>query len=233
MRCPVTKSGMDARQETTSARSEILGHVRSVTGIGPQAQSAAEAWHTIPRQYRQTSSLDSKALIALFEDRLHDYGAGVYTSNSSQIASVVAEILHQRNKQRILLPPGIPQHWLPSGFIFIQDDALSYEALDACDGVLTGCTVAIATTGTLALCHAAGPGKTQGRRALTLIPDYHLCILDRSAVVETVPEAMHLLEPYQRMPITFISGPSATADIEMTRIQGVHGPRVLDVVLME
>ncbi len=117
---------------------------------------------------------------------------------------------------------------LPDGFTFVQDENHSYDAMEACDGVLTGCSLAIASTGTLALCHQPG----QGRRALTLIPDYHLCVVQASSVVETVPEAMQLLEPCKESPITLISGPSATADIEMTRIQGVHGPRILDVLLL-
>jgi L-lactate dehydrogenase complex protein LldG len=103
-----------------------------------------------------------------------------------------------------------------------------YSEIEACDGVLTGCTVAIATTGTLALCHTANGS----RRALTLLPDYHLCIVDASRIVETVPEGFRELESHRLQPITLISGPSATSDIEMTRIQGVHGPRVLDCVII-
>lgn len=225
---PHTSENMD----TKSVRAEILSRIRSITGAEAQVESASDAWQTIPRTYRQTGALDSTSCIELMEDRLRDYGAGVHRTTSSKISQAIAVILSQRNKQRMVVPPGIDPAWLPPGFSFVSDDALSYPALDACDGVLTGCTVAIATTGTLALCHGTGPGQTQGRRALTLIPDYHLCIVARSAVVETVPEARHVLEPYRQQPITLISGPSATADIEMTRIQGVHGPRVLDVVLV-
>ncbi len=134
----------------------------------------------------------------------------------------------------MVAPIGIDPDWLPMGFTFVSDDALSYNDLDACDGVLTGCTVAIATTGTLVLCHgaASAPQSAAGRRALTLVPDYHICVVQLSSVVETVSEAMHFLETWKKQPMTLISGPSATADIEMTRIQGVHGPRLLDVVLV-
>ncbi|HEX4022871.1 MAG TPA: LUD domain-containing protein [Acidobacteriaceae bacterium] len=225
----------DVHGAASSARSEILSRIRSITGSGPQAESPREAWQAIPRLYRQHGTLDSAQCIELLEDRLRDYGARVHHAGPSEIPRTIAMILAEREKQRILLSPAVSASWLPDGFPFVADAALSYQALDACDGVLTGCTVAIATTGTLVLCHGAGVDAEhdQGRRALTLIPDYHLCIVARSAVVQTVPEAMHLLEPYSGQPITFISGPSATADIEMTRIQGVHGPRILDVVIAE
>jgi L-lactate dehydrogenase complex protein LldG len=113
-------------------------------------------------------------------------------------------------------------------FEFIPDRGLDFCELDHSEGVLTGCAVAIAMSGTIILKHS--PGK--GRRALTLIPDYHLCIVKAEQVVETVPEGIRSLGDQTSMPITTISGPSATADIEMTRIKGVHGPRTLDVILV-
>ena len=216
------------QMDTRTARAEILSNIRSVTLMGIPAQTASEAWQTIPRSYRQSGVLDIADRIILLEERLHDYGAGVYQTTQSEVTKTVTAILMERSKKRMVAPIGIDPDWLPMGFTFVSDDALSYNDLDACDGVLTGCTVAIATTGTLALCHGAG----EGRRAITLIPDYHLCIVECSAVVETVSEAMHFLETWKKQPMTLISGPSATADIEMTRIQGVHGPRVLDVVLV-
>ena len=222
--------------DARSARAEILARIRSATGTGPQDQSPSEAWQTIPRHYRQSGELDATSRIELLEDNLRDYGAGIHHAASSEIARTIAEVLTERRKERILLPIDVPPSWLPEGFAFIADHALSYDALDACDGVLTGCTVAIAATGTLVLCHGTevrtGREQAQGRRVLTLIPDYHICLVERSAVVETVPEAIRVLESQKQHPITLISGPSATADIEMTRIQGVHGPRVLDVVLV-
>ena len=126
----------------------------------------------------------------------------------------------------MVIPPGIPGEWLPEGISFTEDRQLPYGTLDKCDGVLTTATVAIAATGSIVLQH--GPG--QGRRALTLIPDYHLCIVKAEQVVETIPAAFARLDPAR--PTTFISGPSATADIEMTRIKGVHGPRFMDVLLV-
>lgn len=218
----------DHQMNTEMARAEILSRVRSATRVQHPAQSADEAWQAIPRSYRYSGQLDIDGRIALFEDRLHDYGARVYTTKTFELTQTVADVLTKRGKRGMVVPSGIDPAWLPAGFSFHIDDALSNSDLDACNGVLTGCTVAIATTGTLVLCHGAG----EGRRALTLIPDYHLCIVEHSAVVETVPEAMHFLEARNKEPMTLISGPSATADIEMTRIQGVHGPRVLDVVLV-
>ena len=148
---------------------------------------------------------------------------------SIDIAAKVAEILRSRMKQKILVSSDVDPKWLPmDGPKFVYDNGFSYPEIEACDGVLTGCTVAIATTGTLALCHSSNGS----RRAITLLPDYHLCILEQSSIVETVPEGFRMLEAHRLQPITLISGPSATADIEMTRIQGVHGPRVLDCIIV-
>ena len=131
------------------------------------------------------------------------------------------------------MPVGLPVAWLPassgeSGVEFVADEELSAAELDGVDGVMTGATLAIAETGTVVLQNVAG----QGRRATTLVPDYHLCVVDTKDVVETVPEAMARLQETAALATTFVSGPSATADIEMTRIKGVHGPRFLDVILI-
>jgi L-lactate dehydrogenase complex protein LldG len=127
-----------------------------------------------------------------------------------------------------VVPAGMAREWLPEGVEFVVDEGLSAEVLDGVDGVLTGATVAIAETGTVVLQNVAG----QGRRVVTLVPDYHLCVVKVEDVVETVPEAMDRLQRSAVLATTFISGPSATADIEMTRIKGVHGPRSLDVILV-
>lgn len=218
------------------AKEEILRSIRSaLPTAGPDRQTASAAWNAIPRMYRQTSALQATERVAMLSERLRDYGAGVYPSTLPKIAEVIAGILQSRGKRRILLPAGIDPAWLPDGLTYVPDDQLSYEAIDACDGVITSAVLAIALTGTIALTHGgeAGAASGQGRRALTLIPDYHLCVVTTASVVETVPEAVRRLEPYRAQPITLISGPSATADIEMTRIQGVHGPRVLDVVVLD
>lgn len=215
-----------------SARSEILARIRSANrGIFGEDCAAGpdESWRNIPRAYQQSGSLTDAGRVQLLAERLVDYGAGVYQCPSIDVAAKVAEILRSRMKQKILVSSDVDPKWLPmDGPKFIYDNVFSYPEIEACDGVLTGCTVAIATTGTLALCHSSDGS----RRVLTLLPDYHLCILGASSIVETVPEGFRMLEAHRLQPITLISGPSATADIEMTRIQGVHGPRVLDCIIL-
>lgn len=132
-----------------------------------------------------------------------------------------------RGKTALVVPGGVPRAWLPRSLGVVEDSGLSYEALDRSEGVLTACTLAIAATGTIVLRH----DPAEGRRALTLVPDYHLCVVFHDQIVRTVPEAMRRLSALGPGLVTTISGPSATADIEMTRIRGVHGPRTLDVVV--
>ena len=219
--------------DAQKARAEILARIRSATAT-PRSKSAVESWQAIPREYRQHGVLDHANCIALLEDRLLEFGAGVRRSTRQHISSEIAVILRHKNRHQILVPAEIDRSWLPQGFPFVTDCNLSYGELDACNGVLTGCSIAIALTGTIVLCHgmALSPTQAAGRRALTLVPDYHLRVVETSSVVETVPQAFQALDAYRQQPITLISGPSATADIEMTRIQGVHGPRVLDVLLV-
>ncbi|MEO6912051.1 MAG: LUD domain-containing protein, partial [Edaphobacter sp.] len=144
------------------------------------------------------------------------------------VAGAVAKMITGRGKRRMVIPSGLPAAWLSPEIEFVVDEGMSAAELDAFDGVMTGSTVAIAETGTVVLQNAAG----QGRRAITLVPDYQLCVVHAGDVVETVPEAMERLRTTSSLATTFFSGPSATADIEMTRIKGVHGPRHLDVVLV-
>ena len=215
-----------------SARTEILARIRSANQAifdAKRQPTAAESWQNIPRTYRRGGGLTNSDLVQLLTARLVDYGAGVYRCSLSEVAARVADILQTRMKQKILVSSDVDPGWLPeNGPAYVYDVALSHSEIEACDGVLTGCTAAIATTGTLALCHSSNGS----RRALTLLPDYHLCIVDASTIVETVPEGFRALAAHQLHPITLISGPSATADIEMTRIQGVHGPRVLDCIIV-
>ncbi len=172
--------------------------------------------------------MERAALLHLLEDRLRDYDAGVYRTDAAGLRGVVGGVLSERGKRRIAIPAGLSADWLPEGVAFVEDAGVDIGTIDGCDGVLTGATLAIAETGTIVLQNAPG----QGRRALTLLPDYHLCVVDAASVVQTVPEAMALLEVTAHKATTFFSGPSATADIEMTRIKGVHGPRFVDVILL-
>ena len=211
----------------TSSKSGILRRIRAANDRASTEGEARSAWDALPRNYKQAGNLPPEAMLELFEDRLRDYDATVTRTSLHDLAHTVAIQLNARRKQRLVIPPGTPPEWLPQDFTFVVDEALTPAQLDAFDGVLTGATLAIAETGTLVL---QSPG--QGRRALSLVPDYQLCIVSAEDIVETVPQAFHLLQSTADRATTFISGPSATADIEMTRIKGVHGPRVLDVLLI-
>jgi L-lactate dehydrogenase complex protein LldG len=211
-----------------SSREEILRRVRTATDGASTEEAARAGWNEVPRQYKREGVRQRELVIELFEDRLRDYDAGVVRCERRDVAGSVAGILSERGKRRLVVPAGLAPEWLPVDFQFVVDNGLSAIELDGFDGVLTGSTVAIAETGTVALQNVAG----QGRRAVTLVPDYHLCLVRVEDVVETVPEAMDRLRATSSLATTFVSGPSATADIEMTRIKGVHGPRYLDVILI-
>ena len=208
------------------ARQEILQRIRK--GLGAVPTNRAEHYEEIGRRYTQTGGLDFESKLALFEDRLRDYDAVVHRCSRITLRETIADALKQRGKRQILIPEGFNADCLPSDSVeFVRDAGKSYEELDRSEGVLTNCDVAVALSGTIILRHSFA----QGRRALTLIPDYHLCIVEASQIVETVAEGIRALDNPTE-PITTISGPSATADIEMTRIKGVHGPRTLDVILV-
>ena len=209
-----------------SARSEILGRIRRATsGASPNRETD---YASIPRRYIQESSLGHEETVDLFIDRLHDYDAIVHRCDVAGISATIAEVLSTRGKRGLLVPAELPSDWLPPNFTFVPDNSLSYNAIDRSEGVLTGCAVAIATTGTIVLRHS----PADGRRALTLIPDFHLCVVPENRLVATVPEAIHVMSKFGSDPLTTVSGPSATSDIEMTRIKGVHGPRTLEVILV-
>lgn len=208
-----------------TAREEILARVRRAVGerpIHPQLDYAA-----IERHYQTESNLPATERVELFIDRLHDYNATVYRCAPERIAETVARSLAERGRRRIVIPHNFPSEWLRGSFEYVDGTMMTYEELDRSDGVLTGCAVAIASTGTIVLQHGDG----EGRRALTLIPDYHLCIVLEDQIVGSVPEGIRAMSAFPRVPLTTVSGPSATSDIEMTRVKGVHGPRMLDVIM--
>lgn len=194
-----------------TARREILTRVKS-------AIAGAAETEAIPREYRVTTDDD----LAIFLDRLAHYDATTHVVEEPELEGRVRAILAGR---RVVAPAGLPDGWLTGVDALIDDPPLGHDALDAAGGVLTTCALAIAQTGTIVL--DGGPGM--GRRALTLLPDYHLCVVRTEQLVSSVPEAVRKLEPTR--PLTFISGPSATVDIEMTRVRGVHGPRQLEVII--
>jgi L-lactate dehydrogenase complex protein LldG len=210
----------------SSAKQEILERIRRAI---PEAGATRESeYAAIARAYRQAGSLGDEERLDLLADRLHDYDAVVYHSAGAHLRDTIAQALSARGKRGLIIARDLPQEWLPDGFEFVRDTELTYQDIDRSEGVLTGCALAIASTGTIVLYHSGG----EGRRALTLIPDYHLCVVYAHQVVETVPEGIRNIASFKTFPLTTISGPSATSDIEMTRIKGVHGPRTLDVILV-
>ncbi|GII91645.1 LutC/YkgG family protein [Sinosporangium siamense] len=210
-----------------SARETILRRIRAAVADAPEV--------AVPRDYRTASGAGGlggsavQDLPGLFAERVDDYRATVLRAGPGEVAGVVAERAAARGVERLAVPPGLPEEWL-AGLCDVRllrdDPPLANDELDRAHGVITGCAVAVAETGTIVL--DGGPG--QGRRALTLLPDYHLCVVPAGHIVRGVPEAVALLDP--RRPLTWISGPSATSDIELDRVEGVHGPRVLDVVIV-
>jgi L-lactate dehydrogenase complex protein LldG len=211
-----------------SHRGKILASIRLSLGESREPAAIAAEYAAIGRGYVQSNELTREAVVAQFEERLLEYDAGVYRTGVGAIAETIREVLTARGKPGLVVPVGVPPLWLPDGFDFEFADAVDIAQLDRSKGILTACTVAIAETGSIVLQNAAG----QGARALSLVPDYHLCVVFAPQVVASVPEAFARLEATSTLPTTFISGPSATADIEMTRIKGVHGPRFLDVLIV-
>jgi L-lactate dehydrogenase complex protein LldG len=209
-------------------REEVLQRIRTALGRQDGAW-VAEA----PSGYRTQGTLGRAQLLDLLAERLSDYHAAVRRCAPADLAETVASALNDRQARRVAVPPGLGSvldpEALPPGISAVVDDGMSPEDLDGVDGVITGAAVAIAETGTVVL--DGSPG--QGRRAITLVPDYHLCIVQAAQVVELVPEAVARLAPSASRPLTWISGPSATSDIELSRVEGVHGPRTLEVILVD
>jgi L-lactate dehydrogenase complex protein LldG len=203
-----------------SARAEVLARIRTALG------SPAGGDGPVPCGYRTASGLRAGDLLSLLADRLTDYGSNVRRCGPAQQAQAVIAALAERGARRVVVPPGLVLPGVPGGVELVVDDGLATEVLDTFDAVVTVAAVAIAETGTIVLDGSTG----QGRRALSLVPDYHLCVVRAAQVVGLVTEALPLLDP--RRPLTWVSGPSATSDIELDRVQGVHGPRTLEVVLI-
>jgi L-lactate dehydrogenase complex protein LldG len=207
-----------------SDREAVLGRVRAAIG-------AAAAAALVPRGYPTTGDRAPEERIALFCDRVREYRAEVRRIRPGQVAGAVGEECAAVGARRLVIPDGLPAAWRPEGSELVVDDGLSPHELDAVDGVVTGCTVAIAETGTIVL--TAAPHE--GRRAITLVPDLHVCVVEEHSIVELVPEAIAAIADVvraERRPVTLVSGPSATSDIELSRVEGVHGPRNLIVLVL-
>jgi L-lactate dehydrogenase complex protein LldG len=213
-----------------NAREEVLARIAAAYRAAPPAELS---YSDITREYRTTSDLQTAALTELLLDRLMDYRALVRHCGADDLDAEIATALSNRSAQTVVAPAGLDPSWTRgfSGTVLSDavstDDQLSVSELDGVDGVITSCAVAIAETGTLIL--DGSPG--QGRRVITLIPDYHLCVVFADQIVADVPEALARLEATR--PLTMISGPSATSDIELNRVEGVHGPRTLEVIIVQ
>jgi L-lactate dehydrogenase complex protein LldG len=215
-------------------RELILGRVReAIADVPAQEALAFDRDDAEPgARYARVGELDAAARLALFVERCGDYKATVTScaDDDGAISTAVGAACARHEAQRLVVPDGLDPRWLPAGIETVVDDpSLGWRELADLDGVITGCELGIAVTGTVVL--ATGPA--QGRRAATLLPDLHVCVVRGEQIVETVPEAMtRLAAPIAaRRAITFISGPSATSDIELKRVEGVHGPRRLELIV--
>lgn len=212
-----------------SARDEILQRVRAALHDVPQRERPVDV--AVERGYRATDAAPREQLIEQFVERVAEYKATVRHVAADALPAAIAGACAARGVRRLLVPSDIPASWLPAGVEALRDQHLSYAQIDGSDGVLTGCALGIAQTGTIVL----DGGPRQGRRVLTLLPDYHLCVVYTDQIVGLVPEAVARLETAvheQHRALTWISGPSATSDIELNRVEGVHGPRTLEVMVV-
>ncbi|GAB3649271.1 LutC/YkgG family protein [Streptomyces sparsus] len=215
-----------------NSRERILARVREALADVPDEEDPQDV--RVARDYLHVhGDRDAAQRVALLADNLTEYRAAVHRTTRADLAALIGRLLAERGSRSVVVPPGLPAGWLPErGLDHVRrvDDRQTStpEELDAVDSVLTGCAVAIAETGTLVL--DAGPD--QGRRRITLVPDHHICVVHvPGQVVDSVAQALALLDP--RRPLTWISGPSATSDIELDRVEGVHGPRTLEVILVD
>ena len=210
-----------------NARDEVLARIRSAHAAAPPTTLA---YDDIARDYRTSSDLDPDALMERLVERLLDYRALVRRARADELPTAIAAALTERRARSVVVPPGLDRSWVSAVGVDVQVDEtnepLSVARLDAVDAVLTGCAAAVAETGTLIL----DTSPDQGRRVITLIPDYHLCLVRAEQIFADVPEALARLDGTR--PLTMISGPSATSDIELDRVEGVHGPRTLEVIII-
>jgi L-lactate dehydrogenase complex protein LldG len=208
-----------------TVREDVLARVAAALGDVPSDERPEDV--AVPRAYRLSEEGD---IVERFVERISEYQTTVRRVLVDDVASVAAEQCRLRGVARLGIPSDFPIEWCPEGPELV-DGPLDARGLDALDGALTGCALAIAETGTIVL----DAGARQGVRALSLVPDYHLCVVEERQVVGGVPEGIRAVAVSVRRllrPVTFISGPSATSDIELSRVEGVHGPRTLDVLIV-
>ncbi len=222
---------MSRRNKQKTSRERMLERIQVALRDVLKDEQSQEPF--VERSYRHNETVPDKERIERFIERVTDYKAIVHRVEERALPAAIAECCTACSIRRLVVPTDLPTAWLPAGVEILSDAEapLTYEQLDKSDGVLTGCAVGIAQTGTIVL----DGGKMQGRRVLTLLPDYALCLIWEEQIVNLVPEAIQQLEDTvrtRRQPLTFISGPSATSDIELSRVEGVHGPRTLEVLVI-
>jgi L-lactate dehydrogenase complex protein LldG len=209
----------------SSARDEILARVaRALADVPPDERGEDVG---VSRGYQEH---EPEGTLELFVDRLRDYGAAVRLVGADDIALAAAEACGARGVISLVVPADLPSAWLPAGVETVTDDGLTPRELDRSGAAMTGCALAIAETGTIVF----DAGEGQGRRVLSLVPDIHVCVVRDEQVVDGVPAALRRLAEgmrASRRPVTLVSGPSATSDIELSRVEGVHGPRQLEVIV--
>ncbi|GGQ18016.1 LutC/YkgG family protein [Streptomyces roseolilacinus] len=212
----------------SDGRDRVLARVRRALADVPRGERPRDV--PVERDYLRTHGARTAGeTVDLLAGNLADYRAVVHRTTEDGVGELLARLLSRRGAASVLVPPGLPPHWTAAvDATRVHDRAASTPwELDAVDSVVTGCAVAVAETGTIVL----DGGPDQGRRRITLVPDHHVCVVRvPDQVVGSVPEALERLDP--RRPLTWISGPSATSDIELDRVEGVHGPRTLEVVLL-
>ncbi len=214
-----------------TAKEEILRRIRRATYDVPKEERPEDV--PVERGYRKEDDAPREEITERFAENVAEYEAVVHRVSEADLKEAVTEACRRRGVRRLVVPPGLPEGWIPDGVEALRDGngtRLTEEELDESDGVLTGCALGIAQTGTIVL----DAGEGQGRRALTLLPDYHLCVVREDQIVGLVPEAFTKLADTVKgegRAVTFISGPSATSDIELNRVEGVHGPRTLEVLI--
>jgi L-lactate dehydrogenase complex protein LldG len=215
-------------QASSQSRQLILDRIGVATqSVRKDASQLADAYRALPRAYVRRGALSAAARIELMIERLREYDTEVVECTPAALPAAIAAQLAASGKRIFAAPEGLPAEWLAEGYDWKIDHGLATAEIEAVEGVVTAATCGVADSGTIVLHHS----PAEGRRVLTLLPDWHLCILRASQVVETLPEYFNRFQPPPSL-VTTVSGPSATADIEMTRIKGVHGPRFLHVILV-
>lgn len=217
----------------SSAKDVILSRTRHALRDVPRDEKPENV--PIERGYRSKSEASRKEILDQFAEYVAEYEAAVHRVGEEDLPEAIQKALERRGVEKLVVPSDLPEEWRPDDVELLKEspeDQLTNDELDGSDGVLTGCALGIAQTGTVVL----DSGTAQGRRALTLVPDYHLCIVKEEQVLGLVPEAIEQLGDAVKgegRAVTFISGPSATSDIELERVEGVHGPRTLEVLIVK